>query len=370
MIKIEDKKKFAEEVIVPLLLWYDKNKRILPWRENTDPYRVWLSEIMLQQTRVEAVKPYFERFTGELPDVQSLATVPEEKLLKLWEGLGYYNRARNLQKAAAMVVSEYDGRMPDTYERLLTLPGIGSYTAGAVASISFQRPVPAVDGNVMRIMTRLYEDDTDIMLASFKKELEQALTQVMPTDRPGDFNQALMELGATVCLPNGKPLCDVCPLHAVCRARMHGSWDRLPVKTPKKKRREEKRTILLIRDGENILIHKRPDKGLLAGLYEFVNLEGHLEQQEIEQYVKQLGLSPLYIRPLEDSIHIFSHIEWQMQGYLIRIEDVSFDASDSLSRLRQDGYELVLSKEIEKDYAIPSAFRTYTQYANITIGIS
>lgn len=361
MIKIEDKSVFEKEVIAPLLLWYDQNKRILPWRENTDPYRVWLSEIMLQQTRVEAVKPYFERFTSQLSDVKALSEVEEEKLLKLWEGLGYYNRARNLKRAAQIVMEDYGGKMPDTYELLLTLPGIGSYTAGAVASISFQRPVPAVDGNVFRIMTRLYEDDTDITTVSFRKHVEEQLRLVMPQNRPGDFNQALMELGATVCLPNGQPKCEGCPLKDICKACRNQTWNQYPVKAPKKARKIEKRTVLLIRDGENILIQKRADKGLLAGLYEFVNFEGYKNQKQITQVVKELGLTPLQIKPLEDSKHIFSHIEWHMKGYLIRVADLQFQ-NEGQNQI------LVPSSEIEKTYPIPSAFRAYTGYANIALG--
>ena len=208
-----------DRIAEPLLAWYDRGRRILPWREEPTPYHVWLSEIMLQQTRVEAVKPYYERFLKELPDIESLAGVEEEKLLKLWEGLGYYNRARNLKKAAMQIVIDYDGVMPGTYEELVKLPGIGSYTAGAVSSIAFGNPVPAVDGNVLRILARLRMDDRDILDAKVKKAVEEELAVVMPTDRPGDFNQALMELGAMVCIPNGMAKCEECPWKELCQAR-------------------------------------------------------------------------------------------------------------------------------------------------------
>ena len=191
-----------DRIAEPLLAWYDAGRRILPWREEPTPYHVWLSEIMLQQTRVEAVKPYYDRFLQALPDIGSLAAVEEEKLLKLWEGLGYYNRARNLKKAAEIIVSEYGGEMPDDFEKIQSLPGIGSYTAGAVSSIAFGRAYPAVDGNVLRILSRLRADGRDILNAKVKKSVEDELFGVMPCDRPGDFNQALMELGAMVCIPS------------------------------------------------------------------------------------------------------------------------------------------------------------------------
>ena len=207
------------KIVEPLLAWYEKNRRKLPWRENVSAYRVWVSEIMLQQTRVEAVKPYFARFIDALPDVSDLADCEEEKLLKLWEGLGYYNRVRNMQKAAKTVMEEYGGQLPDDYEKLLSLKGIGSYTAGAIASIAYGIPVPAVDGNVLRIITRLTQDESDIMKQSVKKRVEQALLEVMPQKRAGVFNQALMELGATVCVPNGAPLCEACPWKEFCLAK-------------------------------------------------------------------------------------------------------------------------------------------------------
>ena len=198
-----------EKIVKPLLAWYDKGRRILPWRESPTPYHVWVSEIMLQQTRVEAVKPYYDRFMQELPDIEALAKVDEEKLLKLWEGLGYYNRARNLKKSAEKIVIDYEGQMPDSYEELVKLTGIGSYTAGAIASIAFGKPYPAVDGNVLRILARLRLDERDILDAGVKRAVETELLQVIPKDRPGDFNQALMELGAVVCVPNGMPKCDI-----------------------------------------------------------------------------------------------------------------------------------------------------------------
>ena len=245
------------EIVQPLTDWYRQNKRILPWRDQNNAYYTWVSEIMLQQTRVEAVKPYFQRFIGELPDVQALAECPEEKLMKLWEGLGYYNRVRNMQMAARTVVCEYEGKLPASYEELLSLKGIGNYTAGAIASIAYQIPVPAVDGNVLRVLTRLWGDDSDILKDKTKKAMGRRVMEFMPEDRPGDFNQALIELGATVCVPNGQPLCDQCPWDTVCKAYKEDLIDQLPVKTPKKARRIEHKTVFLLECGEQIAIHKR-----------------------------------------------------------------------------------------------------------------
>ena len=269
------------DIVKPLTEWYRQNKRSLPWRDRHNAYYTWVSEIMLQQTRVEAVKPYFRRFTEELPDPAALAECPEEKLLKLWEGLGYYNRVRNMQIAAQTVVEEYDGVLPASYEKLLSLKGIGSYTAGAIASIAYDIPVPAVDGNVLRVITRIIEDDGDIMKQSVKKRIENKLQEIMPGECPGDFNQALMELGAVVCVPNGEPKCDVCPVAFCCGARAHGTIDRFPVKAQKKDRKLEDRTVLVIQDGEKTAIRRRPSRGLLAGLYELPNLKGHLSEEEV-----------------------------------------------------------------------------------------
>ena len=222
----------TDEFIQPLLAWYDENKRILPWRDKHNAYYTWVSEIMLQQTRVEAVKPYFERFIRELPDIPALAVCPEEKLLKLWEGLGYYSRVRNMQLAAREMVEKYNGRLPEDFSLLISLKGIGSYTAGAIASIAYGIPVPAVDGNVFRVVTRMTEDSEDITRPAFRKKTESALQEIIPKDRPGDFNQAMMELGAVVCVPNGQPKCDLCPVRGFCQAGLHGTMEKFPVKAP------------------------------------------------------------------------------------------------------------------------------------------
>lgn len=347
------------KIVEPLLLWFSGHARVLPWREEATPYRVWVSEIMLQQTRVEAVKPYFERFTGALPDIAALAACEEETLLKLWEGLGYYNRVRNMQLAAKTVMEQYEGALPADYDKLLELKGIGHYTAGAIASIAYQIPVPAVDGNVLRVITRVTADDSDIRKQSVKNEMEAALKEIMPKDAAGAFNQALMELGATVCLPNGAPLCGECPWKDFCEASKKDIWQTLPVKSKAKPRRIEEKTVLIIRDGEKIVLHKRPKQGLLAGLYEFPNVAGHLTKEEALKFVEDKSLIPVHIEKLEDAKHIFSHIEWRMTGYMIKVSELETEQSNLL---------FVEAKDSEKKYPIPAAFAKYTKYMNIRLG--
>ena len=346
-----------DRIAAPLLAWYDSGRRILPWREEPTPYHVWLSEIMLQQTRVEAVKPYYDRFLQALPDIESLAAADEEKLLKLWEGLGYYNRARNLKKAAQILVSEYGGRMPDDYEIILSLPGIGSYTEGAISSIAFGKAYPAVDGNVLRILARLRTDERDILQAGVKKSVEEELADVMPKDRPGDFNQALMELGAMVCIPNGAPKCDVCPWKELCRARAQGITGEFPKKAGKKPRSIEKKTILVIQDAERVALRKRPEKGLLAGLYEFPSMKGNCEEERVLAYLRELGLLPLRIRALPPAKHVFTHKEWHMTGFLIRVDELA----DRGGRQEGEGLIFVDPKETRTNYPIPSAFAAYAE---------
>lgn len=344
-----------DRIAAPLLAWYDRGRRILPWREEPTPYHVWISEIMLQQTRVEAVKPYYDRFLQALPDIESLAAVDEEKLLKLWEGLGYYNRARNLKKAAQILVAEYDGQMPADCEKIAALPGIGSYTAGAVSSIAFGIARPAVDGNVLRILSRLRADDRDILKANVKKSVEEELADVMPADRPGDFNQALMELGAMVCIPNGAPKCDACPWRELCRARAEGRTGELPQKAGKKPRSVEKKTILVIQDAERVALHKRPERGLLAGMYEFPSMEGHCGEEQVLAYLRELGLSPLRIRKLPPAKHVFTHKEWHMTGFLVRVDELAVKGDQQ----EKQGLIFVDPKETLTGYPIPSAFAAY-----------
>ena len=344
----------------PLLAWYDRGRRVLPWREDPTPYHVWVSEIMLQQTRVEAVKPYYDTFMKHLPGIEELARADEEMLLKLWEGLGYYNRVRNLNKAAVRIMEEYGGIMPGDYEELLKLPGIGSYTAGAIASIAYDRPVPAVDGNVLRVLARLRCDDRDIMQQSVRKQIEEELSQVIPEDRPGDFNQALMELGAMVCTPGGEPECRRCPWENICMAHQRHVETQYPIKTPKKPREIEKKTVLLIKDENKAALRKRPPKGLLAGMYEFPNLEGHLSREEVLTWLKERGFLTIRIEPLLESKHIFTHKEWHMIGYAIRVDELERKNTDT-------DFIFVEWKEAKDRYPIPSAYKAYFEkfYENL-----
>lgn len=342
-------------LVAPALAWYRKNRRDLPWRRDRDPYHIWVSEIMLQQTRVEAVIPYYERFLETLPDVWALAVCPEERLLKLWEGLGYYNRVRNMQRAAATICAIYGGKMPKTYEEICALSGIGPYTAGAIASIAYDLPTPAVDGNVLRILMRVCEDDADVAKDAVRKKITRALEGVMPSEA-GTFNQALMEIGALVCLPNGAPHCTSCPWQEFCGSYAHGSCDSYPVRTRAKARRIEERTVLLIRDGEKVVIHKRPKEGLLAGLYELPNVEGYLQSEEVTDLVSSHGFAPLRVERLAPAKHIFSHIEWKMEGYLVRVADV--ESFPKIADLAED-YVLAEIADIRKHYPVPSAFDAY-----------
>lgn len=349
--------------MTPLLLkWYQENARILPWRDNPLPYYVWVSEIMLQQTRVEAVKPYFSRFIEALPDIEALANAQEEVLLKLWEGLGYYNRVRNLQKAALQVMKEYGGILPKSYEKLLGLPGIGSYTAGAIASIAYKIPVPAVDGNVLRVLSRLMEDREDILKQSVKKRAEKLLKETMPKERASDFNQAMMELGAIICLPNGLPKCEECPISSVCSAKQKGVMMELPVKSSKKPRKIEERTILLISNNKKIAIHKRADKGLLAGLYEFPNIMGRLSLEEVKFLLEKQNLQVNKIQQIMRAKHIFSHIEWHMIGYEIELKEPSHSLKNYEIELEEERFSFKDIKELEENYSIPNAFAVYKEY--------
>ena len=324
--------------------WYQQNKRILPWREEKNPYLVWVSEIMLQQTKIEAVKEYYARFIAELPTIADLAKVEEEKLLKLWEGLGYYNRARNLKKAAMQIETEYGGAIPTTWEQLKKLPGIGEYTAGAVASICFGEKVPAVDGNVLRVMARLTGSKKNILLTDTKKQVTALLTKIMP-EEAGDFNEGLMELGETVCIPNGSPYCEICPLKTFCIAKAKGETMELPVREKNLCRKKEERTVFLLTKQGKIAIQKRKETGLLSGMYEFPNVLGKLEEKEINQLLETWKLKGKTIVRKGEKKHIFSHVEWHMFVYLIEVikENTSFLWVDE--------------EMLEKQYAMPTAFQ-------------
>lgn len=339
-------KPLEKELFSSLLYWYDHNARILPWRDNPTPYRVWISEIMLQQTRVEAVKPYYDRFMEALPTIEDLANVEDDVLMKLWEGLGYYNRARNLKKAAQTIMEQYDGIMPASYEKLLELSGIGEYTAGAIGSIAYGLSVPAVDGNVLRVITRVTGWYEDILKQKTKKEVTERLLEIMPEKRSGDLNQALMELGATVCIPNGKPHCDVCPWDTRCIAYKENLIEELPVKTPKKERKKENYTVLLLEYQNKVALTKRPSTGLLSGLWEFPNIKGELKQEEIRAFLQEQSVNDYEIVGEYEGKHIFSHVEWQMKGKYVRLQE----------KPRKEQYVWVSKDEMKEEYAIPTAF--------------
>ena len=344
----------------PLLVeWFANNKRDLPWRRRMDAYRVWISEITLQQTRVEAVKPYYDRFLKELPDVKALAKVPEDRLLKLWEGLGYYNRARNLKEAACQIMEEHGGVFPETYEDIRSLKGIGSYTAGAISSFAYGIPKPAVDGNVLRVVTRITADADDIAKAGTKTKIEAAVEEVIPKDHAGDFNQSLIELGALVCVPNGEPKCAECPVSCLCLAHAQGRETEYPVKKKAKGRRIEKRTILIFRDNDKTAIRKRPDTGLLAGMYEFPGREGHLKQAEVIEYAKEAGLMPVRVKRLGSAKHIFSHVEWHMIGYEVVVDELERQMKKSGGEEGEADVIFAELKELEEKYPMPSAFEAY-----------
>ena len=358
------------EAVPSLLFWYDYNARILPWREDPTPYHVWISEIMLQQTRVEAVRAYYERFLAELPDVQSVAAASEDRLVKLWEGLGYYSRVRNIAKAA-------------DYALLRELPGIGDYTAGAIASIAFGIPVPAVDGNVLRVFSRLTGYRGDIRSDSFKRQVGEQLRQALseyteetaenPAQQahatkvqsaPGRFNQAVMDVGATVCIPNGKPHCDKCPLSHLCEAFSEGLTAEIPAKPEKKARPVEKRTVLVITDGERVLLHRRPEKGLLAGMWEFPGVPGALSPAAAKKAAagilrRESEEKGLHAKRLPDSRHVFSHVEWEMRGYRI---DVPKETAAETAAAQPAEYLWANPREIREEYGVASAFRAYREH--------
>lgn len=352
-----------------LLRFYDRERRHLPWREEPTPYRVWVSEIMLQQTRVEAVKPYFERFMTALPDVYALAACPPDRLHKLWEGLGYYSRVRNLQRAAELVVRDFGGQLPREPEALLTLPGIGSYTAGAIAAFAYGVPAPAVDGNVLRVLARFFADGRNILEPRVKADMEKTVGAALLTGvtRPGDVGQALIELGATVCLP-ASPLCERCPWCDLCRARRDGTTAHLPLREKKTARREETRTVLLLSFGGKYLIRRRPDRGLLASLYEFPSLPGALTEDEIRAFLTARGMTPLAVTPAEDYKHIFTHLVWHLHGVFVDLAEAGLPEETPLV-LPPDAPPtpapggdclLITPARIRAAYPLPSAFAPLT----------
>ena len=332
-----------------LLPWYEEHKRDLPWRRDREPYHVWLSEIMLQQTRVEAVRGYYARFLAALPTVEALAACDDDRLRKLWEGLGYYTRVRNLKKAAQVLVEQYGGVFPQTWAEVRALPGIGDYTAGAVCSICFGQPEPAVDGNVLRVVSRLTASTEPVTKPQAKRTVTEALREIYPAGRCGDFTQALMELGATVCLPNGAPDCEHCPAAVLCRSREGELWREIPVKEKKKPRKQEEKTVFLLRCGEKWAVRKRPETGLLAGLWEFPNVPGHLSAQAALEQAASWDCKPRELRRSLGKTHIFTHIQWEMTGYYIDCE-----AEPEIFLWADAG-------QLDRDISLPTAFRQFRE---------
>lgn len=331
-------------IVEPLLTWFDDNKRELPWRRDKEPYHVWISEIMLQQTRIEAVMGYYARFLDTLPDVESLSKVDDDALMKLWEGLGYYSRARNLKKAAVAIMDEYGGAFPQTYAELVKLPGIGEYTAGAIASICFDEKVPAVDGNVLRVIARVQGSKENVLLPQTKKSVTEQLKKIMP-QRAGAFNEGLMELGELVCLPNGAPLCDGCPLKEHCTAYKKGLTEQLPVRVKKMKRRRADKSVLYLTSSDGrIAIEKRPDTGLLSGMYQLPNAEGFHTEEELRDILQEWGVEPIDITFTKKAKHVFTHIDWYMKAYHITVNE------------KNDRFIWVTADELKDSYPLPTAF--------------
>ena len=340
---MQDYSKIAQ----PLVAWHEANQRPLPWRADREPYHVWISEIMLQQTRIEAVINYYQRFMQALPTVESLSRISEEELLKLWEGLGYYSRARNLKKAAEIIVRDYGGRFPQTAAELRKLPGIGEYTAGAMASLCFNEPVPAVDGNVLRVMARVTGSRKNVMEADTKKEVAALLTSIMPP-QAGSFNEGLMELGELICLPNTLPLCSDCPIREHCTAYKKNTVTELPVRIKQIKRKKEEKTVyLLVTEEGAIALEKRPSKGLLAGLYQLPNTAGFADESAVADTVTGWGLTPQQVAYLKDVKHVFTHIDWYMKGYLVRVSH------------KNDAFLWATPQEMAEQYPLPTAFQKF-----------
>lgn len=334
--------------ILPSLLlpWYDAHKRELPWRTDREPYHIWISEIMLQQTRVEAVKGYYAKFLDALPDVAALAQCDDELLHKLWEGLGYYSRVRNLKKAAILIMEQHGGKFPETQEEILKLPGIGAYTAGAICSIAYGLPTPAVDGNVLRVCARLLNDPSPIDQPETKRAVTQALSEIYP-EKAGEFTQALMELGATLCGPNRAPDCEHCPCQKICLAFREDTAETLPVKSPRKGKRQEDRTVFIFRCDGCYALEKRPGKGLLAGLWQFPNVAGTLDTAQALEAAEAMGLQPREILREVERKHIFTHIQWNMKGVYLEVSEATGD------------FHWFTAEEINTQAALPTAFRQF-----------
>lgn len=331
-----------------LLNWYTQNARSLPWRFNKDPYRILVSELMLQQTRVDTVIPYYERFMKEVPTIFALAQISDEKLLKLWQGLGYYSRAKNLKRAAIEVVERFDGKIPQNYKEVLALPGIGTYTAGAVLSIAFDKKITAVDGNVIRVISRIAENDGDVKDPNMKKKTVAVVEALLPDTRVGDFNQALMELGATICFPRAKAQCAKCPVQQFCKAYEKGRVHEIP-QSKSMKRRIENKTLFFIHFQQKIAMRQRSQQGLLAGMWEFPHAEGELTVEESKAVLSKWHIIPKKMIELKRAKHIFTHVEWHMKAYTVFVDSI----------LDDDLFSFKTKTEIQEKVAVPSVFKGY-----------
>lgn len=340
-----------QKIVNPLLDWYSIHKRMLPWRMDRNPYHVWVSEIMLQQTRIEAVIDYYHRFMSKLPTIEDLATCPQDKLLKLWEGLGYYNRVRNLQKSAQIIMEKYQGKFPNTYQEILSLPGIGEYTASAISSICFSLKEATVDGNVLRVYMRINNCYDNVDDNKVRKRVREELMEIMP-EPSGDFNEAMMELGETVCIPNGNPKCEECPIRDFCRAYHQRTFLELPVKQDKKEKKEEFYTVLLLVHQNMIAIQKRKNIGLLRNMWQFPNEENHFNHKQLEEYLTANKMQSSKIEKSISYTHIFTHKKWNMCSYLIEVD----------KKIELDGIIWVSLEELEREYALPTAFQPFKKY--------
>ncbi len=337
-------KEFAEKVVA----WFCQEGRVLPWREGRNPYRIWVSEVMLQQTRIEAVIPYYHRFLAELPRISSLANCSEDKLLKLWEGLGYYSRVRNLKKAAQLVEAEFGGELPNKASALRGLPGIGEYTAGAIASIAYGEPEPAVDGNVLRVVCRVLGDRGDVLSPTTKKRITAQLRDIYPTGKAaGDLTEGIMEIGERVCIPNGVPLCTVCPLKELCVAKKENLTAEIPVRSSKKERKKIPMTVFVLRCGDKYALRKRDGKGLLAGMWEFYHTENTLSKEKAKSFLEEQGFQIKDLHSCGTNRHIFTHLEWQMKGYAVTVTE------------EKEGFLWLSREEMERDFALPTAFQPF-----------
>jgi len=346
-MKMNNKQNEILNIVKPIVEWYQNEEKNLPWKQDKEPYHIWISEIMLQQTRIEAVKRYYTKFMQELPTVYDLANIDEERLLKLWEGLGYYSRARNLKKAANMIVNEYNGIVPKKYEELIKLPGIGEYTAGAIASISGNEKVTAVDGNVLRVISRVIGSRDNVLLPETKKKITTIVEEILPKES-GDFNEGIMEIGEKICLPNGVPLCEICPINRFCYAKENNLIGEIPVRIKNEKRKIEYKTVFIIKTKNGkIAIQKRNGKGLLAGLYELPNIDEIVEEKEIETIIKKWNLKKVKVKQEKDKNHIFTHIEWKMKCFSIIVENENQE------------FMWISQEQLSSKYPLPTAFAKF-----------